>query len=112
MNQSRQWRFTKLWSFWITVSLFALTAAAAPIQGLRLATFDVDATPPIGNFMAYQPCAAQGELGLRARGVVLLDAGEPVVLCAVDWIGIGNEGHDAFRQMLADAAGTKSQRVA
>jgi hypothetical protein len=43
---------------------------------------------------------------------VLLGAGEPIVLCAVDWIGIGNEGHDAFRQALADAAGTSPQRVA
>jgi hypothetical protein len=36
----------------------------------------------------------------------------PVVLCAVDWIGIGNEGHDAFRQQLATAAGTTVHRVA
>ena len=46
------------------------------------------------------------ELGLRARGIVLLGAGEPIVLCAVDWIGIANEGHDLFREKLAIAAGT------
>jgi hypothetical protein len=34
------------------------------------------------------------------------------VLCAIDWIGIANEGHDAFRGALASAAGTAPQRVA
>jgi hypothetical protein len=81
-------------------------------EGLRLAVFDVDATPPVGSMMAYDPVKAQGELGLRGRGVILLGAGEPIVLCTVDWIGISNEGHDVFRQMLAEAAGTTPQRVA
>ncbi len=43
---------------------------------------------------------------------MLLGAGDPIVVCAVDWIGIGNEGHDAFRQALADGAGTTPDRVA
>jgi len=81
-------------------------------EGLRLAVFDVDATPPVGSMMAYDPVKAQGELGLRGRGVIVLDAGEPIVLCAVDWIGVSNEGHDVFRQKLAEAAGTTPQRVA
>ncbi|MEW6303841.1 MAG: hypothetical protein AB1705_10245 [Verrucomicrobiota bacterium] len=81
-------------------------------DGLRLAVFDIDATPPVGSMMAYNPVKSQGELGLRARGVVLLGADKPIVLCAVDWIGIGNEGHDVFRQTLAEAAGTSRERVA
>jgi hypothetical protein len=89
-----------------------LLAGVLGAQGLRLATFDVDATPPVGSMMAYNPVKSQGELGLRCRGVVLLGAGEPIVLCAVDWIGIANEGHDAFRRTLAEAAGTTPQRVA
>jgi len=43
---------------------------------------------------------------------VLLGAGEPIVLCALDWIGIANEGQDAFRAALAEAAGTSARRVA
>jgi hypothetical protein len=70
-------------------------------EGLRLAVFDVDATQPVGSMMAYDPVKAQGELGLRGRGVIVLGAGAPIVLCAVDWIGISNEGHDVFRQRLA-----------
>ena len=88
----------------------ALTNAASAI--LRITTFDVDATPPIGSMMAYDPVTNRWDLGLRARGIVLLGAGEPIVLCAVDWIGIANEGHDAFRDALAGAAGTSPRRVA
>ena len=80
-------------------------------SSLRIATFDVDATPPIGSMMAYDPVTNRWDLGLRARGIVLLGAGEPIVLCAVDWIGIANEGHDTFRDALARAAGTSPQRV-
>ena len=84
----------------------------APTVGLRVATFDVDATPPVGSMMAYDPVTNHYELGLRARGIVLLGAGEPIVLCAVDWIGIANGGHDAFRGALARAAVTSPGRVA
>jgi hypothetical protein len=62
--------------------------------------------------MAYDPVTNRWDLGLRARGIVLLGAGEPIVLCAVDWIGIANEGHDAFLDALARAAGTSARRVA
>lgn len=79
---------------------------------LRIAIFDVDATPPIGSMMAYDRVTNRWDLGLRARGIVLLGAGEPIVLCAVDWIGIANEGHDAFRDALARASDTTRQRVA
>ena len=71
---------------------------------LRLATFDVDATPPLGAPMAYDTVKRLDEMTLRCRGVVLLGAGDPLVLCAVDWIGIANEGHDAFRAALAEAS--------
>src|SRR5262245_9741733 len=86
--------------------------AAAADVALRLATFDVDATPPVGSMMAYDKVLRQDDLPLRFRGVVLLGAGEPIVLCAMDWIGLANEGHDAFRAGLAKAAGTSPLRVA
>ncbi len=88
------------------------TASNSTPGSFRIATFDVDATPPIGSMMAYDPVTNRWDLGLRARGIVLLGAGEPIVLCAVDWIGIANAGHDAFREALAQAAGTSPQRVA
>ena len=79
---------------------------------LRLATFDVDATPPVGSVMAYDPCKRLSEMTLRCRGIVLLGAHQPIVLCAVDWIGIANEGQDVFRAALAEAGGTTPDRVA
>jgi hypothetical protein len=81
-------------------------------EGLKLAVFDVDVTPPVGSMMAYDPVKAKGELGLRGRGVILSGAGAPIVLCAIDWIGISNEAHDEFQQRLAAAAGTTPRRVA
>ncbi len=79
---------------------------------LRLATFDIDATPPVGSILAYDTMTNVWDMGLRARGVVLLGAGEPIVLCSIDWIGIANGSQDAFQQALADAAGTIPERVA
>src|SRR5688500_8235507 len=78
--------------------------------GLRLATFDIDATPPIGSHLAYDPVTNKWDLGLRARGIILLGSGEPIVLCAIDWLGIANEGNDAFREAIARAAGTQPTR--
>ena len=92
--------------------LTVISGRAADPAGLRLAVFDVDATPPPGVRMAYDSVRQTAVLGLRARGIVLMGAGMPVVLCAVDWIGIANEGHDAFRNRLAAAADTVPGRVA
>ncbi|MFV0606794.1 MAG: hypothetical protein ACK5NK_13235 [Niabella sp.] len=79
---------------------------------LKVSTFDVDATPPEGTWLAYDSLLNTWDLSLRAKGIVLLGAGKPIVLCVVDWIGIANEGHDAFRKELANAAGTTIDRVA
>ena len=93
------------------ISSAAMAADVTPSVGLRLARFDVDATPPVGSHLAYDPVTNTWDMTLRARGVVLLGAGQPIVLCAVDWIGIANEGYDAFRLALANAAGTVQARV-
>ena len=90
----------------------ALGVFGAAAEPLRVATFDIDATPPVGYMMAYDPVVRLDAMTLRCRGVVLLGHAEPIVLCAVDWIGIANEAHDAFRERLAKAAGTTPDRVA
>lgn len=85
-------------------------AAESP---LRLAYFEADATPPLGASLCNGGVKPVAEIvtPLTARGVVLLGAGEPLVLCALDWVGIANESHDAFRETLAAAAGTTPDRV-
>lgn len=92
-----------------TILLAAARAGAAP---LRAAVFDCDATPAPGSMLTYDPMIRAGELSLRCRGVVLTGDEAPVVLCAVDWIGIANEGYTEFRAALAEAAGTRPERVA
>jgi hypothetical protein len=80
-------------------------------DGLRISTFDIDVTPPIGSHLAYDPEINKWDLGLRAKGIVLLGSGQPIVMCAMDWIAIGNEGMDQFKNALAAAAGTSPHRV-
>jgi hypothetical protein len=106
---------TRLWSRAFTFILAALATDVCLAQtgsGLKLATFDIDATPPVGSMMAYDKVLRRDDLPLRCRGVVLIGAGEPIVLCALDWLGVANGGQDAFHEALAKAAGTSRERVA
>lgn len=95
----------------LSALLLAQGEPADDTQSLRIATFEVDASPPVGSPLAYDPCE-RIIMRLSARGVVLMGDGKPVVLCAVDWIGIGNGGYDEWRKALAQAAGTTPERVA
>ena len=81
---------------------------------LQLATFKVDVTCPIGHPLTAgfrSPAVALADR-LQAIGVVLFGDGKPIVLCAVDWLGICNRSHTTWRRALADAAGTVADRVA
>ena len=89
----------------------ATVKSVAPQPGFSIATFDIDATPPIGSLLTYDPMENVWDLGLRAKGVVLVGADKPVVICAIDWIGIANESQDVFKQELAEVAGTTSQHI-
>ncbi|MCA2969490.1 MAG: hypothetical protein INH43_13315 [Acidobacteriaceae bacterium] len=91
-----------------------LSLALAP-RPLRLATFSADVTPPLGAPLCYGlvPPAASVADPLAARGVLLLPAGQPpIVLCTLDWLGIGNSSRDLWRSTLAQAARTTPDRVA
>lgn len=95
-----------------SLALFLLTGLPLlpAAEALSIAPFKADATPEIGMPVAYVKARSITD-PLSARGVVLMGDGKPVVLCAVDWIGIGNGGHDEWRQGLAEAAGTTTDRV-
>ena len=95
-----------------TIALFLTTTigAARAAEPLKVGVFAVDASPPVGSPLAYDQ--NKGVVHpLSCRGVVVIGDGQPVVLCAVDWIGIANDGQVEFRQALAQAAGTDSNRV-
>lgn len=88
--------------------------AAASCGSVHIAPFRFDVTPPLGHACCggwIKPVSAVDD-PLEAIGYVLLGAGAPVVVCAVDWTGILNEAHTAWRVALAEAAGTTPDRVA
>lgn len=92
-----------------------LLADAATHRGdLRLAPFRFDVTPPLGHSCCggwIKPVEAVDDR-LEAIGFVLLGAGKPIVLCAVDWTGLLNRAHIQWRNALAEAAETTPDRVA
>ncbi len=91
-----------------------LGAAQQPAGALHLAPFRFDVTPPQGHSLCggwIKPVVDVDDT-LEAIGFVLLGAGEPIVLCAVDWTGLLNDAHVQWRAALAEAAGTTPERVA
>lgn len=79
---------------------------------VRVGSFDVDASPPIGSPLAYDPTKGI-QTPLSCRGIVLVPGDQkPIVLCAVDWIGISSGGQTVFKEAIAAAVGTSPDRIA
>ncbi|CAN5561569.1 hypothetical protein BH11PLA2_BH11PLA2_04580 [soil metagenome] len=81
---------------------------------LHLAPFRFDVTPPLGHPLCggwIKPVEAVDD-SLEAIGFILLGSGKPIVICTVDWTGLLNEAHIAWRTAMAEAAGTTPERVA
>ncbi|MCP4171172.1 MAG: hypothetical protein GY758_10425, partial [Fuerstiella sp.] len=90
---------------------------AGPIKtagNLRLSTFRFDVTPPVGHSLCggWIKSVVGVDDPLEAIGYVLVGAGKPIVVCVVDWTGLLNNAHIQWRQALAEAAETTSDRVA
>jgi hypothetical protein len=100
---------------------FLAAAALAPVvhlarsadSRLTVATFSEEISPPIGH-----PCMAGGippakEIidPLFATGFVLEGAGDPIAVVALDWCEVRNDAHDRWREALAEAVGTRRERV-
>src|SRR4026209_2702478 len=91
--------------------IFCNALVAQNAAHLRVGVFETDVTPPMGSPVAYAMTRSIRD-PLSARGIVLfIDDQKPVVLCAVDWISISNEGDDEWRKKLAAAAHTTIDRV-
>lgn len=89
-------------------------AASASSPELRITTFRFDVTPPLGHSLCggWIKPAEVIEDSLEAIGFVIVGADKPIVICSVDWTGLLNDAHIAWRTALAEAAGTTAQRVA
>ena len=91
--------------------IFCGDAVAQKRTSFRVGVFEADVTPPIGSPVAYAITRSVVD-PLSARGLlVFIEGQQPVVLCAVDWIGIANEGQDLWKKELAAAAHTTPDRV-
>lgn len=101
-------------SIWVLVAiLFTPVHVLAGEKPLKIAIFEADVTPPLGTPLCDALVVPAKEIvdPLSARGIILFTNEKPIVMCAVDWVGIGNNGHTAFREALAKAAGTTKDRV-
>jgi hypothetical protein len=94
----------------ILVSFALCCTTFANESVVRVAVFSTDVSPPVGSPVAYAPTRKLVD-PLSARGIVIFGDEKPVVICAVDFIAISNEGHDAWRSALAEAAGTDPSHV-
>jgi hypothetical protein len=96
----------------LAFALLALPLHAAE-PALRLSTFSADVTVPLGHGMMGGAWLSTKIAGpLSARGVVL--AGEnfaPVVFVSIDWCEIRNDALMRWKTALAEAAGTRPERV-
>jgi hypothetical protein len=101
----------RIMALFIMSAVVVSPAAIVADEPLRIGVFRVDISPPLGSPVAYAP-TRKIEDPLSARGIVLLGAEKPIVLCAVDSLGIGNEGFEQWREGLANAVGTTPSRVA
>ena len=90
----------------------ASDAAAGEISQLRVATFCSDATQPLGSptYPSGKPLETV-ETPLLAKGIVLDDGQQRIVLCAIDWCGLCGPAHSLVRQKLAAAADTDVSHV-
>lgn len=93
--------------------LLALLPPTALAVNFRVATFEADITIPLGHACMGGGVADAKEIvdPLFAKGFVLLGAGEPIVVTALDWCQCNNDSHERWRSELARAAGTRADRV-
>ncbi|MCA9060496.1 MAG: hypothetical protein KDA85_18425, partial [Planctomycetaceae bacterium] len=80
---------------------------------LRIAAFAETITIPVGHrCMGILPTrAVDVQDDLEARGMVLLSDQLPIVVVALDWCEVRNDAYDRWRNAIAQAVGTTSDRV-
>ena len=82
-------------------------------MAIALTTFKIDITPPVGTPLCggeIEPAKTVDD-PQYAIGFVLLGAGDPIVLAALDCVGVYGFTHDGFREAIAGAAGASPMHV-
>ncbi len=106
------WR-TFIWAALPGLMLCFVQKAPAAAAEFRVAPFEADITIPIGHACMGGGVADAKQIldPLFAKGFVLLGAGDPIVVVALDWCQCNNDSYDRWRAGLAGAAGTRADRV-
>lgn len=79
---------------------------------LRVSAFAADVTVPVGHGMMGGAWLSRRVVDpLEAHGVVIQGAGDPVVFVSVDWCEIRNDAYLRWQEAMAEAAGTRPERV-
>jgi hypothetical protein len=116
--------FMGAWPALGAVSYLAVPTVGKPVEnakglapaseGLRVAAFSCDVTPPVGSPLEEcdPPVATSVDIPLSAKGVVLSDGKTRYVLCSFDYCELRTGAHDLFRRKIADAAHVNELHVA
>ena len=82
----------------------------ADTGSLKIVTFKVDVTPPVGDPLAYVP-NDKVETPIYVSGIVLDDGKTRAVWVSCDYIGIYGEPFVTWTEMIAKQAGTATENV-
>ena len=98
----------------VAVCLLVPSAESSAAVDLRVTTFSVDITPPLGRpvGLGFIPVLKTAEHPLLARGILLQDSETSCVICTLDWMEVHNESYDFLRQQIGDAADVPTSHVA
>lgn len=89
------------------IAAFVLFTAA----DLRVAPFQADATPAMGEPLIWVTPTTKVLDPLFAKGVIVESKGRRYVMCAMDWCGVSGRTHYMLREALAKGAKTKVDYV-
>lgn len=89
------------------IAAFVLIAAA----DLRVAPFQADATPDMGEPLIWVTPTTKVLDPLYAKGVIVEAKGRRYVMCAMDWCGVSGRTHRMLREALAKGARTRVEYV-
>lgn len=78
---------------------------------LRASTFRCDATPRAGEPLIWTTPLTQTLDPLWAKGILIQHGGRRLVLCAMDWCGVGSSEYRRLQRAMARAAGDASTTV-
>ena len=100
-----------LYTFVMVASMFTGCSGAGAAD-LKVASFNCEITPPLGEPLIWATKRVKVEQPLQAKGIVLADGTNRYAICALDWCLVANETQASFRRAIAAGISTSPERVA